>query len=250
MAKLNALAPEPKNSLSSFQWPTWRGITTSPESYGDSMVGDIQDFKRQTPETTGRYIDLALLKSIGLFEPRSNNGFKQEGFYTNRHPDMIWISPKNSPYTIDTVSHEYQHLLNQRRKENNAFFDPFAKNPEKRKAAEQLLSDVESKYGPGGWGEPDMHYNLSNDFLDLDEGFLATLKGIEARLPVGKSIYDTKLGKELFANNPDLKNYYMTNTRPTKGTYISNPTTDYEAKTPSTLQAIQNFMRDYIGGGK
>jgi hypothetical protein len=237
----------PSEGNTGFAWPTWRDAKVSPESYQDSYVGDIKSFLKKTPENTGRYMDTDLLKSIGVFEPKIKNGFKQEGMYTSRNPDMIWVSPKNSLYTTDTVAHEYQHLLNQRRKDNKDFFDYYEKNPEKRKAAQELLSQIESKYGPGGWGESDMHYNLSSDFLDLDEGFLATLKGIEARLPVGKSIYDTKLGKELFNKNPELKNYFMINTRPTKGTYMSNPTptTKYNDKTDEkgTLTKLQDFIR-------
>lgn len=258
MAKMNALAPESQNALIWSGWPTWRGIPTHGEIHNNSKAGDTGLFFKNTPQSTGRYTDLDMLKEINLFNPGVSNGFRQEGFYSSRNPNSIWVSPENAYSTTDAVSHEYQHLLNQARKKDSSFFDPYANNPEKRKAVEQLLSEVEGKYGPGGYGDDgngksDIKYNLSADFLDLNEGFLATLKGIEARLPVGKSIYDTNLGKAIFTNNPELKNYYMTNTRPTKGTYISAPTYGNdvpETKGPSIMQNIQNKLRDYIGSGK
>ena len=184
--------------------------------------------------------------------------------YKNKY--SMEINPKgNFKDKYGTFEHERQHLLDAKRGKNEPRYpapEALAENadylmkfkppiPADKNLQVKTAEDISSVYQ-----KYRKELGLSGDFTG--SGFFAEIRRIEKSLPVGKSILETNIGKDLFANNPELLQTYWSRTRPEFTTYMTEQRdsprykmekrTDVYKETPSkskkgTIEKVQDFIR-------
>jgi hypothetical protein len=185
--------------------------------------------------------------------------------YPYKEPSFININPKSTfGGKYGTFEHERQHLIDAKR----------GKTELRYPAPEYVVEDASySKDKKAVAADKDLQFKTMNDInlayqkhrkdLGLSEdftkaGFFAEIRRIEKALPAGKSILDTDIGKDLFANNPELLQTYWSRTRPEFTTYMTEQRdsprykmekrTDVYKETPSkskkgTIEKVQDFIK-------
>jgi hypothetical protein len=195
------------------------------------------------------------------------NAADSEGGVTRPYgePGIVKINPKgNFKDKYGTFEHERQHLIDAKRGKTELRY------PAPEFVAEDAKYDSEKKSLAA---DKDLQFKTRNDInlafqkyrkelglsADFTEsGFFAEMRRIEKSLPVGKSILETDIGRDLFANNPELLQTYWSRTRPQFTTYMTEQRdsprykmekrTDVYKETPSkpkkgTLEKVQDFIK-------
>jgi hypothetical protein len=228
MAKRNALAPKINNSLYNFK------VTGDQYPYEGDLIADAL-------KPTGRFIDTSGLKNVNF--GTDNQG--EYGFYNPESPDEISLNPNMFYGYIEpseTFAHEHQHLLDYKNPGQGAVYgNPIGRMPNVSKVMEvsDAIRKAADKYRASN--------KLSDDFTG--KGFYAELVRLQSKLPVGKNIFDTPIGKELASKIPELKSYFYQATTPIGGTEMHSAGLPGETITPvstnpSIIKSIQNWVRN------
>lgn len=184
--------------------------------------------------------------------------------YKNKY--SMEINPKgNFKDKYSTFEHERQHLLDARRGKTEPRYpapEHFVENagyllkhdpkiPVDKELQFKTKNDIYSAFQ-----KYRKELGLSADFIE--SGFFSEIRRIEKNLPTGKSILDTSIGRDLFANNPELLQTYWSRTRPEDTTYMAeqrdsprykmDKRTDVYKEQPKTkekgtLTKVQDFIR-------
>jgi hypothetical protein len=212
------------------------GMTTSGSSSpykGDLLADAIKP--------TGRFIDTSGIKNVNF----GTDGQREYGFYNPESPDEINLNPDMFFGHIEpseTFAHEHQHLLDYKNPtQGSVYGNPIGRMPnvDKIMSTSKVINDAANKY------------RLSNDLSDdfTGKGFYPELARIQSKLPVGKNVFDTPMGKELANKIPELKSYFYQATTPIGGTEMHSAGLPGERVKPiknntPTLKSIQNWMRN------
>lgn len=178
-------------------------------------------------------------------------------------PGVVNINPKgNFKDKYGTFEHERQHLIDAKRGKTELRYPAPEYIPEDAKYNKPTVPvDKELQFKTkndiySAFQKYRKELGLAADFVE--EGFFAEIRSIEKGLPAGKSILDTNIGKDLFANNPELLQTYWSRTRPEFTTYMTeqrdsprykmNKRTDIYKEQPKTtekgtLTKVQDFIR-------
>jgi hypothetical protein len=204
---------------------------------GEGYPGDVVAEAIKSP--TGRFVDTSGINRINLND--TNNYY---GYYNRDVPGVINLGPKklaspNPNFTpAEVLAHEHQHLLDREKDSLNLIYpgNPLARIPTNRRDAAK--ADINKVYNENA---------VSNDFKT--NGFYPELARIQSKLPVGQNVFDTPIGKELLKSMPELKSYFYQATSPLGGTEMHSAGLPGENikpidNGPSTLEAIQNWMRN------
>jgi hypothetical protein len=143
-----------------------------------------------------------------------------------KEPNVVSLNPKSEFGTqYGTFEHERQHLLDAKRGKKELRYpapEYIFENAKWEKPPVPIDEKLQSKTRDDiilSYQKYRKKYDLSNDFTQ--EGFFGDIRAIEKRLPVGKGILDTDIGKDLFGDNPELLLTYWSRTRPEKTTYMT-----------------------------
>jgi hypothetical protein len=146
--------------------------------------------------------------------------------YPHKDPVAISINPTATFGTkYGTFEHERQHLLDKKRGATELRYpapEYVFENAKWEKQSIPIDEKLQSKTRDDiilSYQKYRKKYDLSNDYTQ--EGFFGDIRAIEKRLPAGKGILDTDIGKDLFGNNPELLLTYWSRTRPEKTTYMT-----------------------------
>lgn len=196
--------------------------------------------KLEEGRVKGRYYEAGPIKKINAFVGSGNLGGL---FYPNR-PDEVFLNAASNRNLVGTYEHETQHAKDKKYDYLEKYLSKFGpEGSENRKKAEDWINykkeSTKAKYG--------RDLTLSNDYTD--EGFFANLVSQDKLQPVGQSLFDTELGKDLFDDDPTLKAIYLRATQPTNTTQISaGIEKDFipKYKGPSIRQRATQALRKFM----
>jgi hypothetical protein len=205
----------------------------------------------------GKYFESYPVEYVG--ELKTNDPMLAGVTKPYKEPNVVSLNPKSEFGTqYGTFEHERQHLLDAKRGKKELRYpapEYMFENAKWEKPPVPIDEKLQSKTRDDiilSYQKYRKKYDLSNDFTQ--EGFFGDIRAIEKRLPVGKGILDTDIGKDLFGNNPELLLTYWSRTRPEKTTYMTEQRDSPRFKTLDMRQAkkapeagpltkVQDFIR-------
>lgn len=179
----------------------------------------------------------------------STQGMGLSGFFDTRIPDSIFVGDHLSPRDeSQVIPHESQHLgfnkyrrMPERTGESHSLPDQMRQNRLNR-PFQDLFADLSYQkrwdlYLTYGRKYP----GIGADFIESNDGFLASLMAIESSLPAGTSLKETDIGKEVFGDNEELWKLYRKNTMLGRDKFEES---SYKFKTPSFLEKLRRNIRE------
>jgi hypothetical protein len=172
----------------------------------------------------GKYFESFPVEYVG--ELKTNDPMLAGVTKPYKEPNVVDLNPKSEFGTqYGTFEHERQHLLDAKRGKKELRYpapEYMFENAKWEKPPVPIDEKLQSKTRDDiilSYQKYRKKYALSDDYTQ--EGFFGDIRAIEKRLPVGKGILDTDIGKDLFGNNPELLLTYWSRTRPEKTTYMT-----------------------------
>jgi hypothetical protein len=205
----------------------------------------------------GKYFESYPVEYVG--ELKTNDPMLAGVTKPYKEPNVVSLNPKSEFGTqYGTFEHERQHLLDAKRGKKELRYpapEYIFENAKWEKPPVPIDEKLQSKTRDDiilSYQKYRKKYDLSNDYTQ--EGFFGDIRAIEKKLPAGKGILDTDIGKDLFGNNPELLLTYWSRTRPEKTTYMTEQRDSPRFKTLDMRQAkkapeagpltkVQDFIR-------
>lgn len=177
-----------------------------------------QNYTRNLDTNSNIVNNPVYLQGITKIKPMSTytpEGIEASGYYEPSSPGILNVSYK-SPDVIKTTGHEAYHSqaydygkwLNAYKDWNEnpnllglraLDYSPYSSLSQEHNDFRKRVKDVYEKY--------EKDYNLNTRFTGHPSEMMADLQGIEAKLPSGKTILDTDIGKDLFKTKEEKQLY-------------------------------------------
>ena len=172
--------------------------------------------------------------------------FKRDlmGYVEAANPQTAFLTQSGTKQTLGHEAEHAQQLISEYENwKSGSRYDRIADHgpkPYPQKWRNEQVRDELMGAAKKAYSKYEQKYDLSDYFGDMRKEFMADMIGIESTLPLGQSVLDTDIGKEIF-DTPEKRRWFLVSSFPNTTKFLEYNPDKYQLAVEKGRQALREF---------